>query len=128
MSLQCARYDEPDRAKCESLVQVSDVTSYVCDGLRLIFTLTVSFKIIRRNGFTPMPLLAKLSLICLIVQALVAESYDLVLIIGGDAYPSFVILSYLIFLENHWFFTAHYVRVAILFRGLFTGHSDSEIL
>ena len=51
----------------------------------------------------------------------------MVLLIGHEAKPSFVIFSYLIFIENHWFFTAHYVRVAVLFRGLFSSESSSDI-
>ena len=36
-------------------------------------------------------------------------------------------IVYFIFLENHWLFTAHYVRVASLFRLLFKKHTEGDL-
>ena len=94
--------------------------------LRTIFTSAVAFLIFKRKRFHSMTLMVKFSFIMFIVMAII----DIIVNTLGLYHNWWTYLGaiwYLIFVENHWLFSFHYLRAAFLFRLLYANDSESDL-
>ena len=112
---------------CQTLYDTNYVFSMIEVTVRSSFLLTVSFLIFKRRQFMHMSFLTRLSFLGYILQLVLLLAYYLYTIVRNQ--PPFAVFSItvLIFTLNHWLFTAHYLRVACLFRLLFVSHSDHNM-
>ena len=117
-----------DTQMCKRTQIAVFVLEYFEMTVRMLFTMTVAILIFKRKQFHSMTWLAKLSFIGMIVMAF----FDIVITIGYLQFEKNWINELemaikFIFMENHWLFAAHYLRVACLFRLLFARHSESDL-
>ena len=115
----------PDR--CENWFQANNLTVYIVFGVRTIFTLTVSFLIFKREQFKSMSQLTKLAFIGFNIQWLLLSIYISAHCVAGIKLDVLNNISQVIFYENHWLFAAHYLRVACLFRLLFSSLTENDL-
>ena len=98
--------------------------------VRSIFIVAVAFKIIKRKQFNSLSWLAKVSFIGFMVSAIVDIVYTSFLFLEKDLTCLEATLGAtvnFIFMQNHWLFGVHFLRMACLLRLLFNGYSKSDL-
>ena len=112
---------------CQQLVRANNVMLVIDTVIRSIFTLCVSIFILKRGRFTIMSTLMKFSFIGFIATWLLFAFYTIKSTYTGNFLNKFIGFASLIFMETHWLFTAHYLRVACLFKLLFSMHTKDNL-
>ena len=95
--------------------------------VRTSFTLPITFIILKRGQFKNMPKLMKLSFIGFIMTWFVFVAYTIMSYMTGIFVNLFITVASMFFLESHWLFIAHYLRVASLFKLLFSKHTENSL-
>ena len=104
-----------------------DVAMYITIIIRTLFTSAVSIIIFKRNQFQCMTWMSKLAFIGFILMVFLGTFEPIYYYNYGKEEPFLESLLNFIFLENHWLFAYHYLRIACMFRLLVVRHSEGEL-